>query len=985
MLRRQPTVARLWLGIGLNVLLLVFFKYLPPLLGHSGLTDSGTTSTLGQLAMPVGISFWTFQALSYLFDLYREEDLDPTLLEFCLYMAFWPTVLAGPVCRLPEMLPQFRHKAPVEWNNVVEGVRRILTGLFMKVVLAQILSAGLNSGEGVAAGFDQIDRGWGGLDVWFLAIGFGFELFFDFAGYSNIVIGSALLFGIRLQENFDRPYLSTTPSVFWTRWHMSLSFWIRDYVFMPLATVRREMWWRQLALVLAMTLFGLWHGATALFLIWGAYHGLLLVGHRQVQKLWRRWDLELPDRLLSAVGWAVTTALILFGWLFFRAHNVHQVLIMVAAVFSPRTYGHLALRPNFYIVTALIVVGYFGYHGFQSLTSRWSEQVWPRRLMWALSPIRYAALLFLTIVWSKQESVFVYFQFSRESRIEYQSLVECLAAAPALRPFVTMWHSDDCVERATFGEFRQQAAVQAANFRASGVENGDIVVLIMPQGISLMAAFCGAMLLGAVPAILAYPNFKVEAAKYRTGLAGVTSNLNARFVVIDKNFPSEWLEHVKLDDSSELIRNVPHLLPSASIDNSYSPVRTESLALIQHSAGTTGLQKGVALSHAAVLRQLADLAAVLRITDADVIYSWLPLYHDMGLIACFILPLVYHLPVIMQSPTDWVMQPGTMLRLITENCCSLAWTPNFGLQFLARRVHPDDRDDFELSSLRALINCSEPVRAQSMDEFAKAYSASGLRPEALQSSYAMAENVFAVTQSETGREPHRLWVDGRRLRDEHVAVPLNPTSEGALCLVSSGRCLPTNEVRIVSAEAHDLPPGTVGEILIRSSSLFDGYYNRPDLTAGALRDGWYRSGDYGFLLTEELYVIGRKKDLIIVGGKNIYPQDVEEIVCGHADIHDGRAVSFGLFNDKLGTEDIVVVAEVEKEETLANSLAIENALRAAIVAELGVAVRAVYLKPPRWIVKSTAGKPARSTSRTKLLSEHPELAASHPQWEFTHE
>jgi alginate O-acetyltransferase complex protein AlgI len=407
LIRRRPTLANLWLGIGLNIVLLAFFKYLPPLFSGG---SAATGGILHYVIMPVGISFWTFQALSYLFDLYREEELEPTLLEFCLFMAFWPTVLAGPVCRLPEMLPQFRRVPELHWNDAAEGVSRILTGLFMKVVLAQILSVGLSAGEGVSAGFDQA-QGWGGLDVWLLAIGYGFELFFDFAGYSHIVIGTALLFGIRLQENFDRPYLSSTPSIFWTRWHMSLSFWIRDYVFLPLATLRREKVWRHLALVLAMTVFGLWHGATGVFLIWGAYQGVVLVGHRQVQQAWRRWGFQVPERLISVIGWLLTSALIMLGWIFFRAHNMEQAFTMLAAVFTPRSYGHLTLRANFYIVTCLIVAGYYVYEGLESLLDRWRANGWSERVFWALSPIRNAAILLLIIAWSGQESVFVYFQF----------------------------------------------------------------------------------------------------------------------------------------------------------------------------------------------------------------------------------------------------------------------------------------------------------------------------------------------------------------------------------------------------------------------------------------------------------------------------------------------------------------------------------------------------------------------------------------------
>ena len=302
--------------------------------------------------------------------------------------------------------------------------------------------------------------------------------------------------------------------------------------------------------------------------------------------------------------------------------------------------------------------------------------------------------------------------------------------------------------------------------------------------------------------------------------------------------------------------------------------------------------------------------------------------------------------------------------------------PNFTLQFLARRVPERDRSEYDLSSLRMLINCSEPVRAASIDEFLLAYRNSNLPPHVLQSSYAMAETVFAVTQSKTNGklDPARVWVEPNSLRRSQVREVAADTA-GALCLVSSGQCLDGTEVRIVSDQGQDLPPGHVGEIWIRSDAMLNGYYNRPDLTAKALSDGWYRSGDLGFQWDRELYVTGRKKDLIIVAGENLYPQDVEEIVSAHAEIQDGRVVAFGFCNAELGTEQIIVVAEVRKEESLSRKQAIEAQLRTSIAAELGVAARAIYLKPPRWIVKSTAGKPARSTTREKLISEHPELQA----------
>ena len=556
----------------------------------------------------------------------------------------------------------------------------------------------------------------------------------------------------------------------------------------------------------------------------------------------------------------------------------------------------------------------------------------------------------------------------------FRTLIDALGSAPPDRPFITFWIDEDEQETVTFGDFQSRAQSQVAFLQSQEVVTGDRVVIIMPQGIASMATFAGAMMLGAVPAFLAYPNFKVEPAKYRAGLAGVTGNLRAKVVVIDDGFPDELLAHVSLDGESKLIRAGN----DAAIQlEGFSPPQIDphSIAFIQHSAGTTGLQKGVALTHAAVLRQIESLSDALRIdATSDRICSWLPLYHDMGLIACFMLPMVCHVPVVMQSPLDWVMHPETMLQIITDHRCTLAWMPNFAFQFVPRRAPQNRWAQCNLSSLRALVNCSEPVRAASMEEFRRAFTPIGLKAGVLQSCYAMAENVFAVTQSNlVAHDPARIWVDAQRFRSEHQISHVDEATPGSICLVSSGRLLPNNTVRIASESGEILPDAHVGEILIQSDCLFSGYYNRPDLTAQAIVDDWYHSGDLGFLFDGELYVVGRKKDLLIIGGENIYPQDIEEIVSAHPAIHDGRAIAMGIYNRDLGTEDIVLVAEVEDEKSLIDADAIEQDLRAKIVAGLGVSVRTIFLKPPRWIVKSTAGKPARAATSEKLLQEHPEL------------
>lgn len=352
-IRRQPAAAALSTGILLNLALLGAFKYLPAL----ALTlPFSALQKLAHLALPLGISFWTFQAMSYLFDLYRGEELDPTFVEFALYMVFFPVTISGPICRMPEMLLQFRSENALVWRDLELGLRRIATGVLM-MQLARLLGQGILAGDGISSGFDHVTQ-WSGTDVWCLAFGYGLQLFFDFAGYSHIAIGVAKLLGFTLPENFARPFQSSTPSIFWTRWHMSLSFWIRDYVFFPLATMRREIWWRNLVLLFSMIVFGVWHNATWLFVIWGCYHGVLLVGHRLLQQLPRKFDWNPSPALWTPLSWTATIALISLGWIFFRANSLAKAGQMLSAVLIPTSYLTHSLSGSLYLMVAVLGLGY---------------------------------------------------------------------------------------------------------------------------------------------------------------------------------------------------------------------------------------------------------------------------------------------------------------------------------------------------------------------------------------------------------------------------------------------------------------------------------------------------------------------------------------------------------------------------------------------------------------------------------------------------
>jgi alginate O-acetyltransferase complex protein AlgI len=352
-LQRQPSGFVLSVGIILNLMFLASFKYLPEVAVRLPFTS---LQKFAHLALPLGLSFWTFQAMSYLFDLYRGDELDPSFVEFALYMSFFPVVISGPICRMPDMLPQFRSDRLTVAHDILRGFGRIATGVLM-MQFAQLLGQGILSGDGINSGFDHLAR-WSGPDVWCLAFGYGLQLFLDFAGYSHIAIGAAQALGFTVPENFARPFKSTTPSVFWTRWHMSLSFWIRDYVFLPLAVARREVWWRNLALVFSMIVFGIWHKASWLFVLWGCYHGALLVLHRLVQQVERKFDWTPSPAIWSPVSWLVTISLVSLGWIFFRANSLLEARQMLGAVLDPATYSSHLLSGSLYGLVIGLAFGY---------------------------------------------------------------------------------------------------------------------------------------------------------------------------------------------------------------------------------------------------------------------------------------------------------------------------------------------------------------------------------------------------------------------------------------------------------------------------------------------------------------------------------------------------------------------------------------------------------------------------------------------------
>lgn len=532
------------------------------------------------------------------------------------------------------------------------------------------------------------------------------------------------------------------------------------------------------------------------------------------------------------------------------------------------------------------------------------------------------------------------------------------------------WTAGEAPFRWTFSTLLAAAEQYSSCLVERGVRRGDVCSIVLRHNSQLYPLYLAVCAVGAIPAILAYPNPRLHPDKFRQGIEGMSRRSGLDWILTERelqpvleplvtgssstvrglHFPLEWQAHLK---SSHLLQ-----------ERALRLIPTDPL-LLQHSSGTTGLQKPVVLSHNAVLEHVKRYAEAISLTNSDKIVSWLPLYHDMGLIAAFHLPLIFGIPSIQIDPFQWVMTPSLLLEAITQERATVTWLPNFAFNMMALKVRDEDLHEVDLSSLRLIVNCSEPVRYESHENFLKRFQPCGLQPTVFSACYAMAETTFAVTQTAIGLEPKAVAVDRTSLARGKV----EPVTDGAparIC-VSSGKPIEGCEVRIVDENRLDVAPRSVGEIAITSATMFSGYRNYPEKTAEVLCDGWYYSGDYGFQDDGELFVIGRKKDIIIVAGSNVYPEDVEDVVGAVQGVIPGRVVAIGEENPELGSERVAVIAE-----TPITSEADRKALRLEII-KAGMAsdvtIASVYLVPPRWLIKSSAGKPSRKGSREKLMTE----------------
>ena len=358
--------------------------------------------------LPVGISFYTFQALSYTIDVYRKDvPITKNIVEFCAFISFFPQLVAGPIERAKNLLPQFQRDRHFDYEQAVDGCRQMLWGFFKKVVIADRCAANLNP-------LWDSYTDYSGVSLWGLALLFTFQIYCDFSGYSDIAIGCARLFGIKLLPNFNYPYLSRSIPEFWRRWHISLMTWFRDYVYIPLGGSRCAQWKVIRNTFIVFGVSGLWHGANWTFVVWGLYHGCLIVLYKLLHINTKGKEMLAAGRWLPTVKdmcrVVVTFLLAVVGWVIFRAENIAQAWDFVSRMFLTAFddfHFRLGSINTFIAILLLMIVEYLQRNRAHVLQ-------FPDNRVFRCSSVRYtlyACIGLLMFFYAGEVQTFIYFQF----------------------------------------------------------------------------------------------------------------------------------------------------------------------------------------------------------------------------------------------------------------------------------------------------------------------------------------------------------------------------------------------------------------------------------------------------------------------------------------------------------------------------------------------------------------------------------------------
>lgn len=520
-------------------------------------------------------------------------------------------------------------------------------------------------------------------------------------------------------------------------------------------------------------------------------------------------------------------------------------------------------------------------------------------------------------------------------------------------------NEDGQEEPITYGQLLERSLRVAQTLKNDGLNEGETVAIMLPTTPGFFYVFLGIMLAGGVPVPI-YPPFRMHMLEaYAKTESHILRNAQVRILV---TFPEAEQLSLLLQSYVPSLKKVTSVADLLASEPLAQPVqlKSDSFGFIQYTSGSTSNPKGVLLTHANLLANIRAYGKAIEVKPTDVAVSWLPLYHDLGLIGLWLGSLYYGVPLVLLAPFTFLNHPERWFWAIHYHRGTLSGAPNFAYELCLRKIDPERLEGLDLSSWRLAANGAEKVYPRTLDEFSKKFAKFGFKRESFMPVYGLAESTvgLAVPKPGTGYKVDK--VDRKAFEENCQATP--STAENALTFVGCGKPLAGHEIRIVDEENHLLGERRVGRVQFRGPSNMQGYFNNPQATAEIYHDGWLDSGDLGYLAEGEIYITGRRKDLIIKAGRNIYPAEIEELVGSVEGVRQGCVVAFASNNAKQGTEDLVIVAETREKNKLKREK-IEAAVKDIVATTLDIVPDQVALVAPNTVPKTSSGKLQRAACK----------------------
>jgi len=537
------------------------------------------------------------------------------------------------------------------------------------------------------------------------------------------------------------------------------------------------------------------------------------------------------------------------------------------------------------------------------------------------------------------------------------------------RPHVTVIEDDiSILATLSYGELAKAAHAVATGLIKRDVMPGDRVALMLPTSSDFFAAFFGVLYAGAVPVPIYPPMQRSQIEDYVRRQAGILRNAGAGMLItVPEGFKLGSLMHGLAPSVSSI-----ESIASLSIDATGIPLpnarNASATALIQYTSGSTGDPKGVVLSHANLLANIRAIGRAVGASSADVFVSWLPLYHDMGLIGAWLGCLYYGAPLYVTSPLAFLARPQSWLWAIHRFRGTISAGPNFAFELCLNKIHDADLNGLDLSSLRLLANGAEPVSVETLRRFTERFARYGFRAGAMAPVYGLAENAVAVTLPPPGRVPVVDRVKRSALSTRGIAEPAGAQEANVVDIVACGQPIPDHEVRIVDDLGRELGERQEGRLEFRGPSATSGYFQNAVKTRELFHNGWLDTGDRAYMAGGDLYVTGRVKDIIIRAGQHIHPHEIEQAVSTIAGVRKNGVAAFGVSDPRSGTERVVVLAETDESSPSARE-ALKACAQQAAARIVGGPPDEVVLVQPGTVPKTASGKIRRAAARDWYLGK----------------